>query len=230
MFFVNHFWVVGTDTDVGKTIVTVVLLRHLQKRGLQVAPFKPVQTGEIVEDGHHVYYDTAMYEKFSLQQLCMQDTNQYSFKEAASPHYAAQLEDVTIDMQILLETISSLQKKVDVLVVEGAGGVYVPLNKQHTLLDLIEQSGLPVVVVTRTKLGTINHTMLTLEALKNRNIETIGLVFNGYEKSAMEDDNIATILERSFLPYVTIPKCSTVEHILDYSIAHSSLFEKLVNA
>jgi len=231
VFYLRHFWVVGTDTDVGKTIVTAQLLRNFQQRGLRAAPFKPVQTGEIVDKDHRFYHDTTMYETFSLQALRREDINVYSFKEAASPHFAAQLEGVTIDVKLLLNKIAALQKTVDVLVIEGAGGLYVPLaaSSQYTLLDLIEQTGLPVVLVTRTRLGTINHTMLSLEVLKNRGIETLGLIFNGDEGTAIEADNIATIIAHSQLPYATIPKFQELDQLVSYSIENSSLLERLLN-
>lgn len=88
----QHFWVVGTDTDVGKTAVTTLLMRQFQRQNLRVTPFKPVQTGEVHENNHCYYYDTTVYEKYSLQVLRTESLNGYSFKEAASPHFAAQLE------------------------------------------------------------------------------------------------------------------------------------------
>lgn len=231
MFHLRQFWVVGTDTDVGKTIVTSLLVRNLQQRGFNTVPFKPVQTGEIVEKNHCFYYDTSMYERFSLQALRTEDMNIYSFKVAASPHFAAQLEGVTMDTNLLLNKIATLQKAVDVLVIEGAGGLYVPLvaSSKYTLLDLIKQSGLPVVLVTRTKLGTINHTMLALDVLKNWGIETLGLIFNGNEGTAIEEDNMAVIIEHSQLPYATIPKFQEIDQLINYSIENSSLFERLLN-
>jgi len=227
----QHFWVVGTDTDVGKTIVTTLLVRNLQKQGLHVTPYKPVQTGEVHDGEQSYYYDTSMYEKYSLHLLDRENLNGYSFKEAASPHFAAQLEAQQINTQRLLSQMQQLQQNWDVVICEGAGGLFVPLDSygETTLLDVIVQSKLPVVVVTRTTLGTINHTLLTLEALSTRKIEVLGIVFNGDTGSSMEQDNIKTILQHQPLPFATIPKLKDLSHIMEFEITDTTLFERLSN-
>ncbi|KOS68160.1 ATP-dependent dethiobiotin synthetase BioD [Lysinibacillus contaminans] len=226
----QHFWVVGTDTDVGKTCVTTLLMRQLQEHGLRVAPYKPVQTGEVIDNGESYYYDTMMYQKYSLQSLERESLNGYSFKEAASPHFAAQLEGQQIDGGRLLEQIQVLQQVNDVVICEGAGGLFVPLDVlgNTTLLDVIVQSKLPVVVVTRTTLGTINHTLLTLEALRTRHIEVLGLVFNSNTSTSMEQNNIQTILQHQPLPHATIPKLKDIGEVVSYNIEHTTLWERLL--
>lgn len=230
MLTVQHFWVVGTDTDVGKTCVTTLFMRQLQEHGLRVTPYKPVQTGEVIENGQSYYFDTKMYQKYSLQSLDQEILNRYSFKEAASPHFAAQLEGQQIDGNLLVEQMHLIQQKNDVVICEGAGGLFVPLDRQGTttLLDVIVESKLPVVVVTRTTLGTINHTLLTLEALCTRNIEVLGLVFNGYTNTLMEQDNIQTILQHQPLPHATIPKLKDIEEVVQYNIAQTTLWGRLI--
>lgn len=225
-----HFWVVGTDTDVGKTCITTLLMRQLQEQNLRVTPYKPVQTGEVIEQGRTYYYDTAMYETYSLHKLNSAALNGYSFKKPASPHFAAQLEGQQIDQECLLQQIELLQQAYDVVICEGAGGIMVPLeaNGKGTLLDFIKKSGLPVVVVVHTKLGTINHTLLTLAALEARGIEVLGLVFNQNEETDMEVNNIETILYHYPLPYAVIPQLQDIQQVVDYSIEHTSLFERLL--
>lgn len=224
-----HFWVVGTDTDIGKTCVTTLLMRQLQVQGLRVTPYKPVQTGEVFDNGASFYSDTTMYETYSLQPLEQSDLNLYSFKEPASPHFAAQLEGQQIDTTGILQQLERLQQAYDVVICEGAGGILVPLNAngKETLLDVITQSQLPVVVVTRTKLGTINHTLLTIEALQSRGIEVQGIVFNGDTGTAMERNNIETILQHRQTPYAVIPQYEDISELMDHSITHTSLFEGL---
>ncbi|WP_341299562.1 dethiobiotin synthase [Lysinibacillus sp. FSL H8-0500] len=224
-----HFWVVGTDTDVGKTVVTTLLMRQLQQEHLQVIPYKPVQTGEIYVNGHSYYEDTAMYQKYSLQKLKEAHLNSYSLKAAASPHFAAQLESQQIEVDKLLQHIEELQQSYDVVICEGAGGLFVPLDseKQLTLLDVIVHSQLPVVVVTRTSLGTINHTLLTMEALQARQIEVLGMAFNGYTGSRLEQDNIKTILTYHSIPYAIIPPLQEHTQLVAHSIKATSLFERL---
>lgn len=225
----QHFWVVGTDTDVGKTIVTTLLMYQFQRQGLEITPFKPVQTGEVYENGHSYYADTAMYEKFSLQALNENHINGYSFREAASPHFAAQLEGQQIDVEDILRRIQFLQESYDAVICEGAGGLFVPLDVKHgtTLLDVIVSSKLPVVLVTRTSLGTINHTLLTMEALNSRQIDVLGIVFNGDTGSMMEQDNINTILQYHPLPYAIIPQLQNISQLMNIDITHTTLFERL---
>lgn len=227
----QHFWVVGTDTDVGKTIVTTMLMYHLQKQGLKVSPYKPVQTGEVYENGRGYYHDTAMYEKYSLQKLQQEHLNSYSFREAASPHFAAQLEGQQIDVNELILRIQLLQASYDVVICEGAGGLFVPFTAPHgkMLLDVIVSSKLPVVLVTRTSLGTINHTLLTIEALRARQVDVLGIVFNGDTGSSMEQDNIQTILQYHSLPYAIIPKLQNLSQLMDFAMTHTTLFERLFN-
>ncbi|QDP99139.1 dethiobiotin synthase [Lysinibacillus fusiformis] len=225
----QHFWIVGTDTEVGKTCITTLLMRQLQKQGLRVTPYKPVQTGEMYQNGKSYYHDTTMYEKYSLQMLEPMNLNGFSFKEAASPHFAAQLEGQQINTHYLLKQMQYLQQSNDVVICEGAGGLFVPLDTigETTLLDVIVQSKLPVVVVTRTTLGTINHTLLTLEALRTRAIEVLGIVFNGDTGSLIEQNNEETILQHHALPFATIPKLQNISEIVEYPITDTSLFERL---
>src|SRR4051794_12821372 len=154
----RHFWIVGTDTDIGKTLVTTYFMRYFQNKGENVIPYKPVQTGIIVENTKQYYGDTSFYQSFSEGTLVEEHSNSYSFKEPASPHYAAMLEGKEIKEEIILQHINRLKTIYDYVICEGAGGLYVPLNEQRNyhFLHLIQQSQLPVVLVARPTLGTIN--------------------------------------------------------------------------
>ncbi|QUG41228.1 dethiobiotin synthase [Psychrobacillus sp. INOP01] len=221
----QHFWVVGTDTDVGKTFVTTLFMRHLQMQGYKVLPYKPVQTGEVVEDNFKYYADTLNYTQFSLQPLDSHALNTYSFPLAASPHYAAELEKETIDEHRLLKAIETLQQQYDTVICEGAGGLIVPLQSRTTLtlLDVIKLSGLPVLLVAHTKLGTINHTLLSVNAIKAQNIDLLGIVFNQFQQSALEQNNIDTIRRYVSVPTIVIDANRTIESFDD-----ESLFERLM--
>lgn len=216
----RHFWVVGTDTDVGKTFVTTLLMRYFQRQGCRVAPYKPIQTGEIERDGKRYYSDTMSYLQFSLHTLT-QTLNTYSFSLAASPHYAAEIEGKCIQEELILQTIEKLKKQYDGIICEGAGGLYVPLHSDttFTLLDVIQQSNLPVVLVAHTKLGTINHTLLSIEALKVRGIEVLGIVFNQFGRTALERNNVETV--RRFvtdIPFFMVEANRTIESYDDEDV------------
>jgi len=161
----SQLFVSGTDTDIGKTVVSGVLVA-----GLKARYWKPVQTG--LRDGtdsdwirartgipaHYVFPET------------------YTLEEPLSPHAAAALEDVHIDLDDF-----SLPRVPpgEALIVEGAGGIMVPLNKDHYMLDLVKRLGLPVLLVATSGLGTINHTLLSLAQLRRSDIEIAGVVMNG---------------------------------------------------
>ncbi|REB08075.1 dethiobiotin synthase [Sporosarcina sp. BI001-red] len=216
----QHFWVVGTDTDVGKTFVTTLFLRELQKTGIAVTPYKPVQTGIVADDGQGHYQDTSSYKDYSLYPLDNDLLNTYSFPVAASPHYAAELAGHQIDEKLVLQTIENLKVKFETVICEGAGGLLVPLhsNTKRTLLDVVEQSDLPVVLVASTKLGTINHTLLSIEALQARGISVQGIVFNQFNQTPLEQNNMETIRRFTGLPSVVIKANSTIESFTDVPV------------
>lgn len=227
----QHFWVIGTDTDVGKTLVTTYFMLFFQEKGKNVIPYKPVQTGIILENSKSDYGDTAFYQSFSKASLKEEHINSYSFIEPASPHYAARLEGKEIKEEVILQHINHLKSIYDYVICEGAGGLYVPLDEKrnYTFLDLIQQSQLPVVLVARTNLGTINHTLLSLEALKMRNIPIVGIVFNGFEGSSLEKSNIETIQQFVGMPSLIIPKLENPYDLDDILTENHLFFERLMN-
>jgi len=163
------FFVTGIGTDVGKTIVSAILTE-----ALQADYWKPIQSGDLDNT------DTDKVKKLVSNPISVFHPSSYCLQTPASPHYAAELDGVTIDIMKIKEP-----KTKNHLVIEGAGGIYVPLNTQHTILDLI-QPDYKVIVISRHYLGSINHTLMTLEVLKNKGLEVCGVVFNGQENPASE--------------------------------------------
>jgi malonyl-CoA O-methyltransferase len=157
-------FVVGTDTDVGKTVVAACLTRTWD-----ADYWKPVQTGAAEDPG-----DTVTVARLTNLPPERLHPPAYVFAAPLSPHAAAALEGATIELGAIAPPLTERP-----LVVEGAGGVLVPLNDQSLMIDLVQRLGLPVVVVARSTLGTINHTLLTLEALRGRGVEVLGVVMNG---------------------------------------------------
>lgn len=174
--FPSSLFVAGTDTDVGKTFVSAILAS-----GLQARYWKPVQCGILPET------DTEWIGR--MADLPAQDIVPEAFRLAnpLSPHLAARLQDVKITVDdILAKRPADNGKK---LIVEGAGGLLVPLNENELFIDLIEKLALPVVLVSRTALGTINHTLLSIMALRQRGIEPFGVVMNG----AANEENVRAV-------------------------------------
>lgn len=157
------YFVTGTDTNVGKTVVSAWLVHQL---GADY--WKPIQSGTLEGGDRDVIQDLTGLSGDRIHREV------YAFKEPLSPHAAAALENIQID----LDKITMLQTDRP-LIVEGAGGVLVPLNSSQTMMDLMEKLAIPVIVVARSGLGTINHTCLTLEALRHRQIPIAGVILNG---------------------------------------------------
>jgi dethiobiotin synthase len=155
------FFVTGTDTGVGKTVVSAALLCRYP----ELRYWKPIQTGIEIDD------DTAEVVRLSG---CRVYREGIRLPGQVSPHLAAQRAGIAIDLRRLAESLPDGD-----WVVEGAGGVLVPVNDTETMADLMKLLGLPVVVAARTSLGTINHTLLTLEALRSRSLEVAGVILVG---------------------------------------------------
>ena len=163
-------FITGIGTDVGKTIASAIITE-----ALEADYWKPVQAGDLQNsDSHKV-------KSFLSNKKTVIHPNSYALNTPASPHYAAELDRITIDLKKIIEP-----KTENHLVVEGAGGVFVPLNSKDYVIDLI-QPDYKIIVVSRHYLGSINHTLLTTEALQNRKIAVAGIVFSGDENKATEE-------------------------------------------
>lgn len=163
VFLPRQFVIAGTDTDVGKTVIASILAG-----GLQSSYWKPIQSG--LND----YTDTEMVTTLSglPEDLILPEA--YRLKTPVSPHAAAALDGITIDPSRL--KLPQIEGR---LIIEGAGGLMVPINDDTLLIDIIRTWGLPVLLVASTRLGTINHTLLSLAALKSHGIDVVGVVMNG---------------------------------------------------
>jgi dethiobiotin synthetase len=166
----HGLFVTGTDTGVGKTVVSAALLEQLRPTG-NVRYWKPIQTGIEVDD------DTATVRSLGASADEVLDEG-IRLKRPLSPHLSARLSGVSIDLDDLT-AIAARQPDSDRWIVEGAGGVLVPVNDCELMIDLIVRLALPVLVVARTSLGTINHTLLTLEALRSRQAQIAGVMLVG---------------------------------------------------
>lgn len=195
----NGIFVTGTDTGVGKTIVAAALLRALRARGVDAVFMKPVQTGCIRRAGKLVAPDLKL--ACSLAGINPPAKEEqlmapYRFGMAASPHLAAAVAKQGISLSKIKKAFAGLRKRHACVIVEGAGGILAPLTRDKTMLDLARALRLPVVVVARPGLGTLNHTLLTLRELRRAKIEILGVIINHAargRKTIVEKDNLATI-------------------------------------
>lgn len=170
-------FITGTDTHVGKSVVTAALGLAFQKQGYRLGVMKPVETG-ISQSGREQNTDGSRLRSM-LAADCPPDlATPYRFPEPIAPLAASRRQQQSIDFERIKNRYQELSKNGDLLLVEGAGGVMVPLTEQQTVRDLLVYLHLPCVVVSRPTLGSVNHTLLTLEALRNRAIPILGIVLN----------------------------------------------------
>lgn len=174
-------FITGIGTDVGKTIASAIVTESLE-----ADYWKPIQAGDVDNSDSHKIQSYLSNSKTKIH------PNSYLLQTPASPHLAAALDGVAIDIKNIKEP-----KTKNSLVVEGAGGIFVPINETETIVDLIKKE-YKVIVVSRHYLGSINHTLLTIEALQNRKLNIAGIIFNGNENKSSE----AIILSKTGLKLI----------------------------
>lgn len=210
-------FVAGTDTGVGKTLVTAALVKLLRRNGVAAVPFKPIHTGcphaqaapdlDFVLAG--VEEDPGSLPPRDLLAPCR-------FRHPCSPHLAARLEQRAIDIARIFDCLRRLRRGGLFPVVEGTGGLMVPVSPYYSMLDILSAMSLPVVLVTRRSLGTLNHTFLSLALLRQRLIRVVAVVFNAVQQDATPEyiarDNARTIREWGRVPQLGnipfIPGCA----------------------
>ena len=176
----NHgIFITGTDTGVGKTLVAAALALHLKKRGRSVGVMKPIETG--CSAGKEAWSDAARLRSIVESEEPLGAVCPYSFELPVAPLTAAQLSDQSINPDTIKKIYRLLSSRYECMVVEGVGGVHVPITKRNNVMDLVKQLRLAVVIVGRSGLGGINHALLTIEALRRKKIPMIALVLNRTE-------------------------------------------------
>jgi dethiobiotin synthetase len=178
----NGLFVTATDTGVGKTLVAGGIASLLVKRGLKVGVFKPIATGCIRASWGLESQDACFLAQCADADYPLTTVTPVTYETPAAPLVAAEAEKRPIDFELIAETYQYLCKICDVVIVEGIGGVRVPLTEQYDVRDLAAAFGLPVVIVARPHLGTINHTLLTVDSLRAKGIEPAGIVVNAYSE------------------------------------------------
>ncbi len=194
----RSFFITGTDTGVGKTALTAILLAAARATGSDTVAMKPVQTGVRRTDAPagdlHLAACAAGWSPARAEAgiLCP-----YRFEPACSPHLASALAGLPIQFSRIRNALKTLRTRHDAVLVEGAGGVQVPIAGRRTMLDLMVMMELPVLVAARPGLGTLNHTLLTCEAIRGRGLELGGVVIVQAEPgrwTALMEDNRLTLL------------------------------------
>lgn len=195
------YFITGTDTGVGKTLVACALLRAFAARGRRVVGMKPVAAGATAAAGGWRNEDVAALAEASNVQAAREWINPYLLAAPVAPHLAAATEGVAIDLGRIEQSLAHLRAVSDIVVVEGVGGFRVPLTAREDSADLAERLGLPVVLVVGMRLGCLNHTLLTEEAIGMRGLRLAGWVANRIDPGmARAADNVAALSERLGAP------------------------------
>jgi dethiobiotin synthetase len=194
-------FVTGTDTEIGKTLISSAMLHALVQSGVRACGMKPVAAGAELRDGEWHNDDCDQLAAAGNVHLPQSITTPFLLKEAAAPHIAAALEGITISPVPILASYVEINAASDAAVVEGVGGFRVPLNDDFDTADLAEQLNLPVVLVVGLRLGCISHALLTVEAIEARGLKLAGWVANETQADmAFADENVAALEQRIHAP------------------------------
>lgn len=198
-------FVAGTDTGVGKTLVATALVRAFAARGLRALGMKPVAAGCARSGGRLVNEDVTALVAASNVSASEDDMNPYRFLPAIAPHLAAALAGQRISLERIGVAYAALCRSADRVVVEGAGGLLVPLNDKQDFADLVRFLDLPVVLVVGMRLGCLNHALLTAEVLRYRGLRFAGWVANCLQPEMAEfSGNLQSLQERLQVPLLGV--------------------------
>jgi dethiobiotin synthetase len=193
------YFITGTDTGIGKTYVACQMIREYVAQGYRVVGMKPVAAGCELVDGQWVNEDVALLRQASNVQAPLHLVNPYCFTAPIAPHIAASQEGVDIQLDDIQRAFNELAQLADIVVVEGAGGLLVPLNAESTIADLIALLNIPIVLVVGMRLGCINHALLTLEVIQFRRLPISAWVANPIDKDMLcYEENLNTLRSRMF--------------------------------
>lgn len=221
-------FITGTDTDVGKTLVAAALYRAALRMNLPVAAIKAVQSGcGRLPDGSLAAPDAEFYTQAASGSSGGEVTAVYRFAPACSPHLAARLAGVDISLGRIARVVGACVASGRFAIVEGAGGVMVPLNGTETVLDLACALALPVLVVADNRLGAINHTLLTLRALADAGLDTAGVVLNNCSPVTEQNRFIRQDNHQAVATFGRVPMIAGLEHIPDWCPEQEEFWRRL---
>ncbi|MBU3128816.1 dethiobiotin synthase [Clostridium sp. FP2] len=190
-------FIVGTDTDVGKTVVTAGIIHVLRSNGYNATYFKAALSGAIKVGNELIPGDALVACDVSNLEEDYVNITPYVYKNAVSPHLAAKLENKSIEIDVIREKYDYLKKKYDYIIAEGSGGIICPLIDDerglYTLENLIVDLNMSVIIVARAGVGTINHTVLTVKYIESLGIKIKGIIINNYIENVICNDNINMI-------------------------------------
>ncbi|MBQ3664672.1 MAG: dethiobiotin synthase [Lachnospiraceae bacterium] len=197
-------FITGTNTDVGKTYVTGLIVKKLKEEGMNIAYYKAAMSGNLKDEKENLIPgDAVMVKQMSGISQPVESMCPYVYENAWSPHLASRVEGNPVNMDVIKKGFESLGRQYDYVIMEGSGGILCPIrfdDEKIWLEDIIKEFDLPCIIIADAGLGTINHVVLTVEYMRSKKIEMKGLIFNHYHKgNLMEEDNIKMCEDRTGL-------------------------------
>ena len=218
-------FITATDTDIGKTYVCAGLARSLKKLGVDVGIMKPFACGTKQKTGFSSN-DLTLLSEAAIINDTEELLNPFFFPIPASPYTAAKNLDVKIDIKHVLECFNRLDKIHDVMLVEGIGGIMTPILKDYTIINLIKDLQANTIIVTSSRIGTVNHTILTCNICKNMNIPVKGLIINNFDSTGYP----ILELERDLSALTNLPVLCSLPHMEKFDLPkYSSLIQEKVD-
>ena len=190
----DSYFITGTDTDVGKTIVTAGLVRTLNDKGLDIGVMKPFAAGEQQTSGF-ASEDAEILSKAARVSDSEALINPQFFPIPASPYTASQNLNQKVDLDLVFKSFEALKKIHQNVIVEGMGGIMTPILKDFFIADLISQMKLKTIIITRTKIGTVNHTIMTAKVCQKYNISIKGIIINNFDSEGYPSEELKRDLE-----------------------------------
>ena len=218
------YFITGTDTGVGKTVVSLALMHALQAHGKIVAGMKPVSAGCMKTEYGLRNDDAVQLQKASSIELSYEIINPYAYEPPIAPHIAAQAVGDHIAIEQILTCYQLIASKADIVIVEGAGGWLVPINDKETMADIAIQLDLPVILVVGMRLGCLNHALLSVESIQRKGLKLHGWIANDITPAMEEStENVTSLQQRiaaqllGILPYNPAATYSQLKQHLDLS-------------
>ncbi len=223
---IDKIFVVGTDTSVGKTVLSLLLMQFFYANGHMPFYLKPVQTG--CSDPYDKDSDARFIYKH-VKQLTNKDAADsvvYCFREPKAPYFASRNEGKHIDVTAIRDTLDKKSRIYSPVIIEAAGGLFVPVNENTLIIDLIKITGAQPIIAARAGLGTINHTLLTIEALHKRNIQPVGIVFIDAGEKPTPQDMISENIE-AVEGFSGIKVAGVIGRIKDFSNPEKQCYQSI---
>ena len=181
------YFITGTDTGVGKTAVTAFLAMLLKSKGESVGVMKPIETGVDPLDNSSANSDAKFLIKVTGVKDTLEEISPYRLKTASSPYQASQIEGYELEPKKIVKQYKILQSRYSTILVEGIGGLLVPITQTYNVADLALQIDLPLIIVSRARIGTLNHTLLTIQAAQQHGLKIKGVILNATDEMEFDD-------------------------------------------